>query len=92
MSALVSDDEVDVLFTFEQGYEGYSLSLVFHHLGEVMENVPVLLVAETADDADAFHLVDVVYLLLAGCGFEVADYFLAMDFFDEVEHIFVFYV
>ena len=81
----MGDDEVDVLFL--DGDDVDLLALVFHDLGEVVEDVPVLLVVETADDTYGFDFLDVFDALVARGGLEVADDLLASKVFDEFQHI-----
>ena len=85
----MGDDEVDVLVL--EGDEVYFLSLVFHHFGEVVEDVPVLLGVELADDTDGLNLLDVVDALVAWGSLQVANDSLAAKVFNEFQHITIIY-
>ena len=89
VGGLVCDDEAYLLVALQQCNDVDVFALVFHHFGKVVEDVPVLFVAQTADDADVAHFVDVVDFLLTRGGLEVANQMLAMYFFDKLKHIYI---
>ena len=86
LGGLVSDDEVELLVFVEECDDVDVFSLVFHDFGEVVEDVPVLFVRETADDANGFYFVDVVDFLFARSGLEVADNALEVHLLNKIHH------
>ena len=82
---LVCDHKVDVLVL--KGDEPDALALVFHVFGKMIEHVPVLLVVETADEADTMNLHNVADTLVARGCHQLSDGFAAADVFDEFEHM-----